>query len=46
MNDKARAKNGSFGFAEGLACGVGAKPNVPFAGCQRISKYFERGQKN
>ncbi len=31
---------------DGLACAVGAKANVPFAGCQRISKYFVRGQKN
>ena len=29
-------KNGSFDFAEGLACRVGAKANVPLcAGCQR-----------
>jgi hypothetical protein len=39
------ARNGSLGFAEGLACAVGAKPNVPFAGSQRILKYFVRGQK-
>jgi hypothetical protein len=25
-------KNGSLAFAEGLACAVGAKANVPFAG--------------
>jgi len=31
---------------EGSACVVGAKANVPFVGCHRISKYFERGQKN
>jgi len=31
---------------EGLACAVGAKPNVPFAGCNRISKYFVRWRKN
>jgi len=31
---------------EGLAFAVGAKAKVPFAGCQRISKYFVRGQKN
>jgi len=30
-----------FAFAEGSACG-GAKPNVPFAGWHRISKYFVR----
>jgi len=42
----ALARNGSFAFAEGSACVVGAKANVPFAGCHRISKYFVRGQKN
>jgi len=31
-----KPKNGSFDFAEGLACRVGAKANVPLSvGCQR-----------
>jgi len=31
-----KPKNGSFDFAEGLACRAGAKANVPLcAGCQR-----------
>jgi hypothetical protein len=29
-------KNGSLAFAEGLACAVGAKANVPFAGWHKI----------
>ena len=31
---------------EGLACAVGAKANVPFAGRHRISKFFVRWEKN
>jgi len=31
-----RQKSGSFGFAEGSALCVGAKPNVPLAGWQKI----------
>jgi len=30
----------------GLACAVGAKANVPFAGRQRISKFLCGGKKN
>jgi len=29
-------KNGSLAFAEGSACAVGAKANVPFAGWHKI----------
>ncbi len=29
-------RNGSLGFAEGLACAYGAKANVPFAGRHKI----------
>jgi hypothetical protein len=29
-------RNGSLAFAEGLACAVGAKANVPFAGRHKI----------
>ena len=29
-------KSGSFGFAEGSACAVGAKPNVPFVRLVKI----------
>lgn len=31
---------------EGLGCAEGAKANVPFAGGNRISKYFVRWGKN
>jgi hypothetical protein len=41
-----RLKNGSLAFAEGLACAVGAKATVPFAGWHRISKFFVQGVKN
>jgi len=37
-------KNGSFGFAKGRLVRW-AKPNVPFAGWHRISKYFVRWEK-
>jgi hypothetical protein len=30
------AKNGSFDFADGSACVLGAKANVPFVGWQKI----------
>jgi hypothetical protein len=33
---KALKKNGSLAFAEGMACAVGAKANVPFAGWHKI----------
>ena len=32
----ALAKNGSLAFAEGLACAVGAKANVPFVRLAKI----------
>jgi len=39
-------KNGSFGFAEGSACAVGAKPNVPFARWAKIEFKKKCGGKN
>ncbi|HPD59497.1 MAG TPA: hypothetical protein PKV45_04530 [Tenuifilum sp.] len=34
-------KSGSFGFAEGSALCVGAKPNVPLAGWRKITRLFK-----
>jgi len=35
------AQNGSFDFAEGLACRAGAKANVPLCvGCQRYFHFL------
>jgi len=36
MSFRAVEKNGSFGFAEGSALCVGAKPNVPFVRLAKI----------
>jgi len=41
------AKSGSFGFAEGSALCVGAKPNVPFVRLAKIIfKKVRGGKKN
>ncbi len=39
-------KNGSFGFAEGSACAVRAKPNVPFVRLAKIVFKKVRWEKN
>jgi hypothetical protein len=39
-------RNGSLAFAEGLACAVGAKANVPFAGGNKIELKKMCGGKN
>jgi hypothetical protein len=40
------AKNGSFAFAEGLACAFGAKANVPFVRLDKIGFKKVRWKKN
>jgi len=39
-------KNGSLVFAEGLACAVGEKANVPFAGWHKIELKKMCGREN
>jgi hypothetical protein len=36
FNKRCLGRNGSLAFAEGLACAVGAKANVPFARSNKI----------
>jgi hypothetical protein len=40
--NKALDKTALLLLPEGSVCAVGAKANVPFVGCHRISKYFVR----